>query len=49
MSGPSSIIKVGSTLIVTISEEIGDNEAVALQEAINERIEQTNPALRPHF
>ncbi|MGE0058354.1 MAG: STAS domain-containing protein [Dehalococcoidia bacterium] len=42
MSGTSSIIKVGSTLIVTISEEIGDNDAVALQESINERIEQTD-------
>lgn len=42
MSGTSSIIKVGSTLIVTISDEIGDNDAVALQEAINERIEHTD-------
>jgi rsbT antagonist protein RsbS len=42
MSSASSIIKVGKTLIVTISEEIGDNEAVTLQEAINERIEQTD-------
>lgn len=42
MSGVASIIKVGNTLIVTIPEDIGDDEAVSLQESINERIEKTN-------
>jgi rsbT antagonist protein RsbS len=42
MSGTTSIIKVGSSLIVTMSEDLGDHEATALQEAINERIEATD-------
>jgi len=42
MSGVASLIKVGPTLIVTIPEDIGDEEAVALQENINEQIERTN-------
>ena len=42
MSAVASIIKVGPTLIVTIPEDIGDEEAVALQESINDRIEATN-------
>ncbi|HEX5368607.1 MAG TPA: STAS domain-containing protein [Dehalococcoidia bacterium] len=36
----SSIIKVGSNLIVTVPEEISDNDAMSLQEEINERIER---------
>jgi rsbT antagonist protein RsbS len=42
MSGVASIIKVGPTLIVTIPEDIGDEEATTLQESINEQIERTN-------
>ena len=42
MSGVASIVKVGDTLIVTIPEDIGDEEAVSLQESINDRLEATN-------
>ena len=36
------IIKVGNCLIATLNEEIGDADALDLQEAINGRIEQTD-------
>ena len=38
----SSVIKVGRCLIATIDQDVGDTEAMALQETINDRIEKTN-------
>jgi rsbT antagonist protein RsbS len=38
----TSIIKVGTALIVTFSEDIGDVEAMNLQEELYARIEQSN-------
>jgi rsbT antagonist protein RsbS len=35
------IIKVGGTLIATVPQDVGDSEAVAFQEAINNSIERT--------
>ena len=36
------VIKVGNCLIATVTEEIGDADALDLQESINERIEKTS-------
>ena len=35
------IIKVGTTLIATVSQDLGDSDAIELQEAINVGIEKT--------
>jgi rsbT antagonist protein RsbS len=37
----TSIIKVGGALIVTFSEDVGDTEALQMQESIYERLERT--------
>ena len=36
------VVKVGRSLIATIPEDVGDTEAMELQEAINSRIEETS-------
>lgn len=41
LSSSSSVVKIGSCLIVTIPQDIGDVDAIALQETISERIETT--------
>ena len=38
------IIKVGSSLIATIPQDLGDADAIELQEEINARIEKTGAA-----
>ena len=37
----SSIIKVGNCLIVTFDQDVGDTEAMALQESLHQRIEKS--------
>ena len=37
----SSVIKIGNCLVATIDQDLGDTEAMTLQELINERIEKT--------
>ena len=36
------IIKIGQCLIATVTDEMGDTDALSLQEALNERIEQVS-------